>query len=253
LQFKKCLFLHTYFLQLNQYIGQPYTNLFKSFDKVNKKILHGIKSDPTFFNTFYLLQKLPSSLTEAEHGSLRLHSNYIILRKELENEKILIIPLPTAEEIAAERAAMGVDELVPVPPVPPVPPQEGPPPPPEGPPGKMEVDVLQSGTVPPAEEEEEGYDSPYETTQHEQYSPAASEGVASLDDDDDYSHPIESTNPDDRIEESGVAGVPSLSYQRNGNKNGGARTKSSSIKRFTSGRTKRRKSIKRKIIIEVKG
>ena len=60
LEFKQCTFLHSYFLQLNIYIGENYyDNLMKEFDKVNAKLLDKMQF-PTFFNTFKLLQKIHS-------------------------------------------------------------------------------------------------------------------------------------------------------------------------------------------------
>ena len=61
LEFTQCTFLHTYFLQLNVCINQPYTNLFGEFDTVNSTLLEEMKK-PGFFGAFKFLQKIHSPI-----------------------------------------------------------------------------------------------------------------------------------------------------------------------------------------------
>ena len=57
LQFNHCLLLQYYFMALNTFIDEPYSNLFASFDEVNTRLLKKI-TDPnsTIFSTLYQLQ-----------------------------------------------------------------------------------------------------------------------------------------------------------------------------------------------------
>ena len=63
LQFNHCLLLQYYFMALNTFIDEPYSNLFASFDEVNTRLLQKI-TDPTstIFSTLYQLQT--NKLTE---------------------------------------------------------------------------------------------------------------------------------------------------------------------------------------------
>ena len=53
LEFTQCILLQNYFMTLNTFIHESYSNLTEDFDTLNNKLILRIETDNTFFSTFY--------------------------------------------------------------------------------------------------------------------------------------------------------------------------------------------------------
>jgi hypothetical protein len=62
LEFKHCMLLQNYFMTLNLFIQEPFSNLLKDFDELNDHLIQRIDTESTFFSTFYSIRNGPSSI-----------------------------------------------------------------------------------------------------------------------------------------------------------------------------------------------
>ena len=280
LEFAQCTFLHTYYLQLNIYINEPYTNLFDSFDSVNTKILTKIKDEPKFFNTFKLLQK---SFVEQDYERLTPEDvdNFNKLKNLLLLDNIHIevpyILFADDQSQRVENTAMGEIQASPY-----TPHTDGDESVYDSSDEKDDTHPLENTAmgelkVPPVEVKNTAMDvidsSPY--TPHTDVESIDDQSSIEQDkhplesDDDAYDEltppiadgPIKSSIPHKPVKSS-ITGNGTLSpyllkqpnsFYSGGNRDNIKHTKSKSLKHLVSRNKPRQKTLKRKIIIEVKG
>lgn len=54
IEFASCFHLHLYFMILNNFINESYSSIFESFDNLNNRLIERIYNDSNFFKTFFI-------------------------------------------------------------------------------------------------------------------------------------------------------------------------------------------------------
>jgi hypothetical protein len=277
LEFNSCILLHQYFMLVNVYLEEDYkTNLFGDFEEINTKLLNKMENGKLFSILWGLrlniskesISEVPVKVEEGSVEEKEQSSETDVLATAQSGEalapsapiSLVSESLPEVVPSSAQQAAITAKKIA------------------ETALDKTEATLEKIQKVPITKIDPKPRNLPKRFNASDSINPDVKPSTYSENDDnttiDDVSTNI-SNNPsfsedsivsqdssltnslNTTIEESTPTGSRTQSKEQvsEGSSFGGARTKHrpSSLKRFTSGRTKRRKSIKRKIIIEVKG